>query len=435
MITVRNNVELRNQVKDFFQCNDFETVLDGPAETGKTFACCLMMHLDAMTYPGMQGVIIRKVRADMPGTVLQTFEKVGKVLFDKRVVTKLGGSHVERYQYVNGSEIWVGGLDRPGAVLSSERDRAYFCQLEQIPLNAYEYVLSRCTGRAGNTPFSKVYSDCNPDHPKHWIPDRVKSGSLRMFKTTHKDNPRLWDGSNWTRHGLMTIEILNRLTGVRKKRLLDGLWVGVEGLVYECYNDAAHIIDPFEITDDWQRSLSIDWGFRDPMVVQWWATRGEKTVMYREIYTTGRSIESVAETAARLSKNEKIEMGVSDVDPQKQMTFMQSFGRGLRLLAANKKPGSVSLGIHDRVAPRLQDRNILFFRNALVEKDLTLESRHLPVCTTDEFSCYAWPEDTDGKPRKEIPIDANNHGMDAMRYHAGFIDILKQSKNNVAGGW
>ena len=108
MITVRNNVELRGQIRDFFYSDDFETVLDGPAETGKTFACCLMMHMDALTYPGMQGVIIRKVRADMPGTVLQTFEKVGKVLFDRRVITKLGGVHVERYQYVNGSQIWVG---------------------------------------------------------------------------------------------------------------------------------------------------------------------------------------------------------------------------------------------------------------------------------------------------------------------------------------
>ena len=319
-------------------------------------------------------------------------------------------------------------------MLSSERDRAYFCQLEQIPLDSYEHVLTRCTGRAGNTPFGKVYADCNPGPPHHWILERVKAGTLKMFKTTHRDNPRLWDG-DWTRYGKMSMDALDRLTGVRRKRLKDGVWAGVEGLVYEMFDESKHIIDPVTLGDDWQRAISIDWGFRDPMVVQFWASKGEDVVLYREIYMTGQSVEQVAKRAGELSKNERIAWAVSDVDPQKQMTFRNNFGRDLMLYAANKKAGSVENGIHDYVEPALTHGTIKFFRNALVQKDHSLDTRHLPTCTVDEFGAYAWPEDPDGRPRKEVPIDANNHGMDAMRYYMVHRERMKQHSGNAFGGF
>lgn len=423
-------MERRNEIAEFFNYSGYESVLDGPAETGKTFACCLMMHLDALRYPKLQGVMVRKVRADIPGTVCQTFEKIARSAIDRRIVTKVGGNHPDFYQYINGSQIWIAGLDRPGAVLSSERDRAYICQMEQIKLDDYEHILTRCTGRAGNAPYGKVYGDCNPDHPKHWILERAKTGHLRLFKTTHKDNPRLWDGTDWTQQGRVSMDALDRLTGVRRKRLRDGLWCGVEGLVYDMFDDRS-IIDSFKLDDSWTRHMAIDWGFRDPMVIQWWAKKGELSVMYREIYMTGRSIESIARQATRF--NEPIQWAVSDHDPQKQHTFRESYGKNLTLYSADKRPNSISIGIHEHVSPALKDGRIKFFRDALVEKDTSLEARHLPIQTTDEFTCYAWPEDSDGRPRKEVPIDANNHGMDCIRYFMMKADLI--SKTGSTGGF
>jgi hypothetical protein len=424
MITVRNNVKLSDTMQAMRHYTGIESLLDGPAETGKTFACCLLMHLDALTYPNMQGSIIRKVRADMAGTVLQTFGRVIKTAVDAGVVKPYGGTKPDLYKYKNGSEVWVVGLDRPGAVLSAERDRAYFCQMEQIPLGAYEYVVSRCTGRAGNTPFGRVIGDSNPDIPNHWIQQRAQSGVLKLFRTTHKDNPTLWDGNDWTERGKRTIEILNRLTGIRRKRLLEGIWCGSEGLVYEGFHDGL-VIDSFPLSDDWKRYIAIDWGFRDPMVIQWWANKGEKSIMYREIYKTGLSIETAAITARKLTGNEKVEWGVCDHDPQNLMTFKKHWPE-INIYAAQKGRGSVTRGIHEFVEPAIAANSIQFFRDALNQKDVVLATRHEPISTIEEFGAYSYPEDRDGYTRKEEPIDAYNHGMDCIRYYLTALERMKK---------
>ena len=34
---------------------------------------------------------------------------------------------------------------------------------------------------------------------------------------------------------------------------------------------AVHVVDPFDIPTDWSRYLSIDFGYTNPFVAQWWA--------------------------------------------------------------------------------------------------------------------------------------------------------------------
>jgi hypothetical protein len=40
---------------------------------------------------------------------------------------------------------------------------------------------------------------------------------------------------------------------------------------------------------------------------------------------------------------------------------------------------------------------------------------------------YAWPKGSDGKPLKEVPVDADNHGMDALRYLVAEVDGLRDA--------
>jgi len=42
--------------------------------------------------------------------------------------------------------------------------------------------------------------------------------------------------------------------------------------------------------------------------------------------------------------------------------------------------------------------------------------------TIGEFLDYVWPKDVDGKSQKEVPLDDNNHAMDALRYMVMAID-------------
>mgnify|MGYP001101374487 CR=1 FL=1 len=111
---------------EFMYCHDHEVIIQGPAETGKTLAACWKAHLLASKYPGAQGAIVRKSQKSVYGSVLQTFDRVRA----GAPVEPYGGERPEKYNYVNGSAIWVGGLDNSDKVLSSERDFIYVNQAE-----------------------------------------------------------------------------------------------------------------------------------------------------------------------------------------------------------------------------------------------------------------------------------------------------------------
>lgn len=57
-----------------FYARAAEVLLAGPAGTGKSRACLEKLHLAAMKYPGMRGLIVRKTRESLSESGLVTFE-------------------------------------------------------------------------------------------------------------------------------------------------------------------------------------------------------------------------------------------------------------------------------------------------------------------------------------------------------------------------
>jgi phage terminase large subunit len=223
-------------------------------------------------HPGAQGAIVRKTYKSLPGSALQTFEN--KILpvpptQPSSRIRVYGGIRPERYIYPNRSVLWIGGMDNPDKILSSERDIIYINQAEELSIEDYEKLTTRATGRAGNAPQALVISDCNPGPPNHWILQRRDTGVLTMIESRHEDNPTLYDPmtSLITERGKRTMAVLDALTGVRYYRLRKGLWVAAEGIVYEEFDRAVHVIPRFEIPLSWQRFISIDFGYTIHSVV------------------------------------------------------------------------------------------------------------------------------------------------------------------------
>ena len=87
--------------------------------------------------------------------------------------------------------------------------------------------------------------------------------------------------------GLRRVEKLKNLEGLRFKRGFLGQWASGEGLVFEDFEPETHIVD-VSIMPNWKRYLSVDWGFRNPASVIWWAyTSDDRLYAYKEIYQTG----------------------------------------------------------------------------------------------------------------------------------------------------
>lgn len=409
-----------------------EVMISGPAETGKTFACCYLVDTILRHYNNVQGVLARKIRATIVGSVLQTYLKIT----DKRGGTSIyGGSEPQWIDYANGSRLWIVGLDKPGNALSTERDIVYINQAEETNVADWETLLTRATGRAGNLPHALMLGDCNPTTTHHWRHNRK---SLHTLKSYHKDNPRLFNNDGTiTEQGHITLDVLAGLSEPRRSRLFLGLDASVEGQVYKEYDENRHVIARYAIPTDWPCIRVIDFGFKNPFVCSWYAVAPNGImVRYREIYRTQTLVEDHARKIAEcegweysveygtitwhrpISARENIIATICDHDAEDRATLERY---GIKTIPAIKY---IKLGI-EAVQQRLKAATVVFMRDSLVEIDTDLDTQHLPKCTEDEFEGYVYPENkNNNKATPELPIDKLNHGMDTLRYAVAFIDDL-----------
>lgn len=237
-------------------------MLAGPAETGKTWGTLWRLDSEARKWPKSQWLLIRKLRSTMDSTVLKTWRRV----IDMRGgVEVYGGEKPQWYDYSNGARVWIVGLDNPDKILSGEFDGAYVNQAEELEEADWETLSTRVTGRGAVTETPMIFGDCNPGPADHWIVRRRDAGSLVFLESKHRDNPSLYtDDGELTEQGERSMAVLNGLTGVRRLRLRDGLWVGAEGQFFEQWDEAIHVREPedyFVIPEDWPIWGAFDYGF------------------------------------------------------------------------------------------------------------------------------------------------------------------------------
>lgn len=418
----KQTFELRGNNLAVQTMTDEEILLVGAAGTGKTLAWLTKVHHIAQTYPGARIAIVRKVRADLAQTVLVTFER--DVLgLDNPICQGVRRENRQSYRYPNGSEIVVGGMDRPGKILGGEYHIIYLNEAVEFTLTDYEFFVMRL-GRDEVVPFSQLIADTNPSYPSHWLKQRCDAGICKLLNTFHEDNPAYWSTvlKDWTERGKKyVLGKLARLSGVRGLRFRDGKWAQSEGAVYDEWNESIHLIDHFDPPIEWRRIRVIDFGYGNPFVCQWWAIDPDgRMYLYREIYRTKRIVEDHAKDINRLSEGENIEATIADHDAEDRATLER---HGISTLAAKKNiKDGIELG-KERLRVQGDGKPRAFvMRGALVERDEELAESGLPVCTADEFSAYVWPKDSEGKPKKELPLDLNNHGMDDFRYGAAYLE-------------
>lgn len=404
-----------------FTCHGREVVVSGPAGTGKSRGCLELLHLRALKYAGSRGLITRKERATLTQTALVTFN----VEVQPDVDGVRWRTQEQEYRYPNGSVIVVGGLDKEGRkVMSGQYDFIYVNEATELGEVEWENLTTRL--RNGKAPYQQIFGDCNPDAPLHWLKRRADSGKTLMLESRHEDNPILWDAEagQWTARGIEYIEgVLDNLTGVRKLRLRFGQWAAAEGMVYDGWDRAKHLIDQFEIPADWPRYLAIDFGYTNPFVCQWWAQDPDgRLYRYREIYRTQRLVEDHAREIMDLSDGEpKPQAVICDHDAEDRATFEKH--TGLTTMAAHKavSPGIQAVASRFKVAGDGKPR-LFYLRGALVAPDAALIDRKKPTCSEEEIEGYVW-DTSAGRKRGEEPFKRDDHGMDATRYLVAYFDV------------
>jgi hypothetical protein len=117
--------------------------------TGKTWATLWLLDSLLRETPKAQAGLLRKVAADIGPTVLVTYRRI--IERSNSGATPFGGEKPEWFDYPNGARLYVGGMDRPGKVLSGERDFLYVNQAEELTQEDWEILSTRTTGRGAVT--------------------------------------------------------------------------------------------------------------------------------------------------------------------------------------------------------------------------------------------------------------------------------------------
>lgn len=401
----------RGAAEQLFYCREPEVLLSGPAGTGKSRACLEKLHLCALKYPGTRALVVRKTRASLTESALVTFED--KVLPPGSCVAK-GPTRAHRffYRYPTGSEVVVAGLDRPSRVMSTEYDLVFVQEAVELTEGEWEALSSRL--RNGRVPYQQLLADTNPAGPGHWLKKREAAGRLRLIESRHEDNPAVTPEY---------LARLDQLTGVRYHRLRHGRWVQAEGVVYDGWDPALHLVDRFPIPDSWRRFRCVDFGYTNPFVCQWWALDLDgRLYLYRELYLTQRLVTEHAATIQELSAGERIEATLADHDAEDRATLHAC---GIPTLAAYKSIGRGIQAVTQRLAPAGDGRpRLLVLRDSLVQADAERLAGGKPVCLSQEIDSYVWPQSAEGRPVREVPAPGEDHSMDAMRYMVAHLDCL-----------
>ncbi|HTS05683.1 MAG TPA: phage terminase large subunit [Candidatus Eisenbacteria bacterium] len=463
----------RGGCKEIFESRAEEVLVSGPAGTGKSRACLEKIFMVCMMTRNTRALILRKTQRSLGSTALVTWRNfVIKEALETGDVVYYGGSQQEpaQYRFKNGSTVTIGGLDNPTRIMSSEYDIVYVQEATEITITDLEFIKTRL--RNWQVTFQQLIMDCNPAGDKHWLKLRCNDGKCVLIESRHEDNPRLFDecpadalgarayaGSSTgyvrtTDYGAKYIAILDNLTGVRHKRLRLGLWVSAEGIVYEEFDPAIHVLDweyddegnRVPLPEDWPRYWTIDFGYVHPFVLKCYALDpAEDTLyMYREIHYTQRLVEEHASQIMSLVTKEvvtewydhfnKVERKkreivwtepmpvavICDHDAEGRKTFEKYTGLGTQKAIKFVRDG---IDLHKARLKRDARGLARFYlmKDALVERDPWLVQNLLPTCTEEEYAGYIWKVSPDGRIQDE-PVKRDDDGMDADRYMTAHLD-------------
>lgn len=436
--------------KELFACRDREVLVAGAAGTGKSLACVAKIFLacESKLRPAIRCLIVRKTRESLTESALVTLEQ--KVMPERHHAMRSGGQRRLRqcYRFPNGSEIVVGGLDKPSKIMSTEYDLIYVQEATELTENDWESLLTRL--RNGRFFYHQILADCNPEAPTHWLKKRCDAGKCLMLVSRHEDNPAWFNQRNleWTEAGKRYIEKLDALSGPRLLRLRHGRWAQAEGVVYPDWNPQLSLITGFGENNllypppSWRRLWGVDFGYTNPFVCHFYALdHDDRLYLYKEIYHTGRLVQDHAARMLKLWKEEaefwakrnRIPMDaaermvapeaiICDHDAEDRATLERHLGfvttgarkyvrKGIQMLA-------------ERMRPAGDGRPRFFVLHSCTDQvDRELVEAKKPTGLVQELDGYVW------NTAKDAPVKVDDHACDTARYITMHVGM------GIAGLW
>ena len=259
----------------------------------------------------------------------------------------------------------------------------------------FDEIKSRCSGYG-----ARILVDTNPDHPEHWLRrDYLLNDdeSILKYKFTIYDNTFL--NERYINNIVNTTP-----SGMFTERNILGNWVSGDGVVYQDFDAAIHLIDNIDDLHFKRYVVGVDWGYSHyGSIVVFGITADNKYVLIEEHTEQFKEIDYWVEIGRLI--NDKYKRPIFYCDSARPEHVERFQREGLRARNANKE---VIAGIEN--VSKLYKENKLFIHDKAA------------VRFKDEIYTYIWNDKT-GMPEKE-----NDDVQDAIRYA-----IHSDIRNRVSG--
>lgn len=209
----------------------FINILEGSVRSGKTVAMIPKWLTYIITAPPglllMVGVskdtVYDNVLSDLFDTLGENNYRYNRQSGDLLIYwSARDGRHTRRVKVVGakdeGSEKYIRGKTLAGA---------YCDELTLMPERFFKQLLNRLSVRG-----AKLYATTNPDSPAHYLykeyitnETKLRNGLVKVIHFELDDNPNLGDEYK--------TNIRNSYSGVWFKRMILGIWVLAEGVIYD----------------------------------------------------------------------------------------------------------------------------------------------------------------------------------------------------------
>jgi len=199
------------------------------------------------------------------------------------------------------------------------------------------------------------------------------------------------------------------------------------GLVYKGFQREVHIIEPFDIPEEWEIYRTIDFGSTNPTACLWVAIDSDDNwFIVGEHYESGRTIDY---HAGVINANPFSSRVVNSYGDPSGAQWIQEFAeRGIYITPATKETGQsvqgwVRFGI-EKVAEALKQVPGRVVQQGSHREDGEPGLFVFSSCTNviRELETYRWKEKSVNQAQDlnepDVPEKANDHAMDALRYFA-----------------
>lgn len=195
-----------------------------------------------------------------------------------------------------------------------------------------------------------------------------KSGLTRAFIPA-----LLWGNTKLLKADPSYVNRLRALPDNQQKALLYGHWDVFEGQFFSEWDQTKHVVEPFEIPENWKRFVGIDYGFHAPFAAIWFAVDPDgKAYAYRELYGSKMSPEEQIKNVISLTADEHLDWIAADPSMWNRIgggePFAQIFDRHLTeanyaaalIPSNNARPAGWAV-MHDM----LMSGKLVFFKNCV----------------------------------------------------------------------